>query len=241
MLWPVLCISSSFGKARSSTQQRPAQEGYYEATSRVRRCYGRCSVCCWAGSCLELHNLHSQLQCCRTVKQLLDTVEQARSGDLAESQSARPQPSLTAPMQPGSSLEVPRKQSSIESSSSVQPMRASQGSLGMSSAKAGSGGLSSISMSNGSGGVPSWIGMPSAAAASKAGGNNLNSSSKPPAGAKHRIANNHLVHFMALALAHGFIFAGNSCEVLLYGCSTSIMRCRMAFVLDRMIVDKATS
>ncbi len=135
-------------------------------------------LCVLLGSCLELHKLHSQLYLCRTVKQLLDTVEQARSGDLAESQPAQSQPSLAAPMQPSSSLDVPRKQSSIEASSSVQPMRASEGSLG------------SISMSNGSGGVPSWIGMPSAAAASKAGGNTLSSSSKPPAGTKPPIVNN---------------------------------------------------
>ena len=125
---------------------------------------------------------------CRTVKQLLDTIEQARAGDFAEPQPARLQASPSAaPSPPSPSLEAPRKQVPADSGGSLQPMRPAQA---MASAKPGSAALGSISLTNGSSSVPSWMGAPSAlgggsavgTAYSQAGGNAFSSNSMATAG-----------------------------------------------------------
>ena len=83
----------------------------------------------------------------------------------------------------------------VDTSSSVQPMRPSQA---MASAKPGSAAsLGSISISNGSGGIPAWMGAPSAPAPgvgsssgpayNQPGGNALSSSSMASAGMRFLI------------------------------------------------------
>ena len=131
---------------------------------------------------------------CRTVKQLLDVIEQARAGDFAEGQQPRPAPLLASP-QPqsaGPSLEGPRRQqtppdSSSSGSASLQPMRASQGV--QSAARQGSGALGGISPDAGSGGTPSWIGTAGQKSSSgtgglsgSVGGPSLSNASKPNTG-----------------------------------------------------------
>ncbi|CAL5225210.1 g7994 [Coccomyxa viridis] len=157
----------------------------------------------------------------QTVKQLLDTVEQARAGDFAESQPARPQPSLSAAPSSSASLEAPRKQMPVETSSSVQPMRPSQA---MASGKPGSASLGSISMSNGSGGIPAWMGAPpapgggsaSGATYSQPGRNTLSSSSMASAGASSGQSRDFS------GLGNGSGFGGGSASVLPQGLAASI-------------------
>lgn len=122
------------------------------------------------------------------MKQLLDTIEQARAGDFAESQPARPQAPLSAAPSSSASLEGPRKQFPADPGSSLQPMQPSQA---MASAKPDSASRGSSSMSNGSSSIPSWMGAPSALGVAPAsgmaynqtGGNAINSSSVATAGA----------------------------------------------------------
>jgi hypothetical protein len=105
----------------------------------------------------------------RTMKQLLDAIEQARAGEFAEASPLRPaQPQNFPRMQQSasSSLDASRRKSSVGPSGTLQAMPASQG---LQSAGQGPGSLGSISMSNGNGGVPSWMGTPSAAGTSSLG------------------------------------------------------------------------
>ena len=133
---------------------------------------------------------------CRTVKQLLDVIEQARAGDFAESQPSRPAPSLASShhQSAGLSLEGPRRQqpspgSSSGVSASSQPMRASQSMH--SGAQQGSGAPGGISLSAGSGAAPSWIGAagqkPSSGPATlsgSVGGPSLSNAPRPSTGDK---------------------------------------------------------
>ena len=118
---------------------------------------------------------------------MLDTIEQARAGDFAEPQPARPPASLSAATSSSSSPEVPCKQSPAGPSSSLQLMRPSQATA---RAKPGSASLGSLSLTNGSSSIPSWMGAPAApgiastvgSAYSQVGGNTLSSSSIATAG-----------------------------------------------------------
>lgn len=132
---------------------------------------------------------------CRTVKQLLDAIEQARAGDFDEPQPSRGAPSLSgAPPQPASSssMEGPRRQ--LPAESTLQPMRGSQGMQQSAKPGLGASGASLGALSNGDGGVPSWIGAPTMGgsgaagmASSAAGGSSLSGIPKATAG---RASNN---------------------------------------------------
>ena len=146
--------------------------------------------------CAMQRSGHEQLHwwVCRTVKQLLDVIEQARAGDFAEGQPPRLAPSLASsqPQSAGPSLEGPRRQQPPPDSSSgggpgLQPMRASQGMP--SAARQGSGALGGISPSAGSGGTPSWTATAGREPSSRTGtlsgsvgGPSLSDASKPSAG-----------------------------------------------------------
>ena len=129
------------------------------------------------------------------MKQLLDVIVQARAGDFAEGQPLRAAPSLASaqPQSADPSLEGPRRQqpppdsSSSSGSTSLQPMRSSQGM--QSAARQGSGALGGISPSAGSGGTPSWIGTAGQKSSSgtgglsgSVGGPSLSNASKPNTG-----------------------------------------------------------